>query len=339
MILYASPAGGDATLCLKTQPCTIARAVALADATRSVIKMFPGAYVASITIGGKTVSIHGGGATLTAAAGQRTIEIDVGGHLQLMGLTVVNNNASQGIGISCQPGGTTPPIVELDQVTIDTAQTAVIAYPCTMTISRSSLHTRSSGQRIVYVLPTSTVTIDRSILDGGDGIQAEGPDSVARITNSVIKNQTGPDGAFLGSNLFGTGAGAVSVSFSTVIDSQVKCVAGTPRCAGGTSTGACIDNSIVYNTAGGAPADTVQGSACVTNYSLVYPQSTALTGSNNKLGVSPALKDAANSDYHLSSASAAIDAADPAATDMIDLDGVQRPQGPRSDLGAFEFTP
>lgn len=293
-------------------------------------------YAASITIGGKNVSIHGDGATLTAVAGKRTIEIDVGAHLRLFGLTVVNNNATEGVGISCYPTSPTAPVVELDRVTVDSTQTAVMAYPCTITISRSRLHTRSSGDRIVYVLPTSTVTIDRSILDGGDGIQAEGQASVARITNSVIKNQTGADGAFLGSNLFGTGAGSLTVSFSTVIDSQVKCGSSSPRCAGGTDVGSCIDNSIIFNGASGAPVNTVQGS-CTANYSLVFPQSVALSGGNNQLGTNPVFKNVSAGDYHLSGSSTAVDAADPAATNMIDFDGVQRPQGVHSDVGAFEL--
>lgn len=128
------------------------------------------------------------------------------------------------------------------------------------------------------------------------------------------------------------------VSFSTVIDSPVVCATGTPACAGGTAEGSCIDNSIVVNTQPGAPADAVSAS-CLASYTIVSPQSSALSGTNNQLGIDPLLKDPANRDYHLQSGSPAIDAADPAATDMVDFDGNPRPQGARSDLGAFEFKP
>jgi hypothetical protein len=339
-VLYASPSGSDGAPCTKTQPCSITHAFALADATRNTVKMLAGTYTASLSVA-KNVVVHGYGATLNSAAGAPTFQVDYGGHLRLLGLSIVNINTPlpNGIAINCYPNNTpgTKPIVELDDVAIDATDQALMAYPCTATITRSRLKTRTSARQIVYALPTSSVTIDRSVLDGGDGVQAEGSASVVRITNTVIRNQTGPDGAFAGTNLFGQGAGSVFVSFSTAINSTVKCGSGTPRCAGGTGTGACIDNSIIYNGSSGAPTDTVQGSSCTASFSIIFPQSTPLAGGNNQLGVNPMFKDFPGADYHLSLASTAVDAADPAATNMVDLDGVQRPQGPRSDIGAFEY--
>jgi hypothetical protein len=114
---------------------------------------------------------------------------------------------------------------------------------------------------------------------------------------------------------------------------------GTPQCILGNDAGVCIDNSIILNTAADAPADTVTGSACIANYTLVYPQSTALTGAHDKLGVDPMLADPAGGDYHLEAGSPAIDAADPGAIATPDFDRTPRPQGARSDLGAFEYMP
>ena len=51
-ILYASPTGADAGTCTKSQPCSIAHANALADATRNTIKLGPGAYTASLSFCG-----------------------------------------------------------------------------------------------------------------------------------------------------------------------------------------------------------------------------------------------------------------------------------------------
>jgi hypothetical protein len=301
--------------------------------------MLAGTYTASLSLA-KNVVVHGSGATLNAAAGAPTFQVDYGAHLRLLGLSIVNINTPlpNGIAINCYPNNASgaKPIVELDDVTIDAADHALLAYPCTATITRSRLKSRTAARQVVYALPTSSVTIDRSVLDGGNGVQAEGSASVVRITNSVIRNQTGAEGAFTGANLFGQGAGSVFVSFSTVINSLVKCGSGTPRCAGGTGNGACVDSSIIYNASSAAPADTVQGTSCTASFSIVLPQSTALTGSNNQLGVNPMFKDFAGADYHLATGSTAIDAADPAATNMVDLDGVQRPQGAHSDIGAFE---
>jgi hypothetical protein len=79
---------------------------------------------------------------------------------------------------------------------------------------------------------------------------------------------------------------------------------------------------------------------CVANYTIVLPQSTALSGANNQLGVNPLLRSVASGDYHLTASSPAIQAADPLATDPDDFDGVSRPaQGTRRSIGAFEFIP
>jgi hypothetical protein len=300
--------------------------------------MLAGTYTASLSVA-KNIVVHGYGATLNAAAGAPAVQVDYGAHLRLLGLSIVNINSPlpNGIAINCYPNNASgsKPIVELDDVTIDSADQTLMAYPCTATITRSRLKTRTSARQIVYALPTSSVTIDRTILDGGDGVQCEGAGSVVRITNSVIKNQTGADGAFAGANLFGQGAGSVFVSFSTVINSIVKCGSAAPRCAGGIDVGSCIDNSTLFNGSAGAPSNTI-ASGCVVSYSLVFPQSTSL-GANNQLGVDPMFKDFAGADYHLATGSPAIDAADPAATNSVDFDGVARPQGPRSDIGAFEY--
>jgi hypothetical protein len=110
-------------------------------------------------------------------------------------------------------------------------------------------------------------------------------------------------------------------------------------CAGGSDAGACIDNTIFLNTGSGAPADTITGTACFANYVIAMPQSTALNGANNKIGVDPLLVNPAAGDYHLKPNSPAIDTADPTATATPDLDGTTRPQGARADIGAYEYKP
>ncbi|HUJ63291.1 MAG TPA: choice-of-anchor Q domain-containing protein [Kofleriaceae bacterium] len=306
------------------------------DQTRETVKLSAGTYAASLSVVGKTVILDGIGATLNATSSASAFSIGAGARLHVVGLSIVNLNATEAV--DCE-SSTAVPTFELDQASIDSVGVPIYGDPCSITITQAKIHGRTAGNFAFLAAGNGSVaTIDRSLFDGGDGVVA-GAQATVRVTNSVISNQTGPDGAFIGGELLGSSPGSMFVSFSTVVNSLVKCGSGVPICAAGTAPGACIDNSIVFNGGSDVPSDTVSGSACNATYVLAYPQSSALVGGNDMLGVNPALSDPGNGDYHLQASSPAVDAADPSATDPIDYDGVSRPQGPRSDLGAFEYKP
>jgi hypothetical protein len=94
-----------------------------------------------------------------------------------------------------------------------------------------------------------------------------------------------------------------------------------------------FDSNIFYNV------PTVSASfGCLYQYNLSIPN-VGISGTNNITG-DPMFKDAANGDFHLKPGSAALDAANPAdALTSHDFDGTPRPQGARSDIGAFEYVP
>jgi hypothetical protein len=338
-VLYASPTGGATASCDKGDPCSIVHAFELAATPRDTVKLATGSYIASLTITGKTVVVYGFGATVTAATAGGAFNVGDTAHLRLIGLAVIDSNPTSGeAAVLCRPNTASTARLELDQVVIDAAATPVAAIACSLTVSRSHLLARGSA---FTCFASGTAQIDRSTLEGGDGIRAEGAAALVHVVNSVFQNQTGPDGAFLGAKVpVGTGGfGSMFVSFSTVINSPVICGAGEPACAGGTVGGSCVDNSIILNGKSGAPPDTVTGSACFLNYTLVFPQATSLVGIGNQFGVDPLLVDPASGDFHLRSGSPSIDAADPTSSNTIDFDGTLRPQGARDDLGAFELKP
>jgi hypothetical protein len=99
--------------------------------------------------------------------------------------------------------------------------------------------------------------------------------------------------------------------------------------------GVCVDNSIINNPS--ASTDSVTGPNCRVSHSIISPQQGPVTGDNNMIGAVPSFKDPATKDFHLNADSPAINAADPSAVATPDFDGVMRPQGGRSDIGAFEF--
>jgi len=92
-----------------------------------------------------------------------------------------------------------------------------------------------------------------------------------------------------------------------------------------------MTSNIVVNNAG--PTQ-VSGGACVWTYSDIAPG--PVSGAGN-LSSDPLFVDPVHNNFHLQLASPARDAADPAATLAVDLDGDARPQGAGRDMGADEI--
>jgi len=345
-ILYASSTGGDGSACTHADPCSIAHAIDSVDSAHTIVRMLPGDYTTNVTITGKTLWLDGAGATLTAGSTTNAMEINNGAHVRVTGLDIVNQNTggSNGTAIRCEAIASTDvtPVLDLDGVSVDTSQFGLFLVQCTVSATRSHFHVRSTGTASVYAAGPTSVSIDRCVFDGGDGVQAI-QNSTVSVSNSLVENMTGPHGALLGYEFYiGVGnhsaPGTLFASFVTLVNAPLICSDGIPSCLGGptltSAWGACIDNSIITATAGNA----VTGTGCVLNYSLAFPQSAALTGAHNLTSGDPRFVDPA-SNFSLSAASPAIDTADPAATVMVDLVGTPRPQGVRDDLGAYEYKP
>ncbi len=335
-VIYASPTGVTTGTCEQATPCSLSHALDVVGGARTIVRMSPGSYNGNPTITGKQVTIDGTGSTLNAAGGGRAIEILDGASVHIIGLNVVSPVVENGI--ACEPASASPPFptLTLTGVSVDTGGSAVIANPCNVTIERSTLRIRSTAAQTILASAGTPMTISRSSIRGGDGIWSLGGTSVVRIENSVMLDQIGSDGALVGAGLGSSGFGSISATFTTFFNSQIKCTTGLPRCAGGQASGACVDNSIIVGTTG----DSVTGDACRVSYTIVTPQSSALTGGSNKVGVDPLLTDPQNNDFTLRVGSPAIDAADPTAVvPAVDYVGTQRPQGTRADMGAFEYKP
>ena len=95
----------------------------------------------------------------------------------------------------------------------------------------------------------------------------------------------------------------------------------------------------IFNQRAGAPTNTVTGSGCGHAYEVITPQTAAVVGPGNKIGVDPKFLNPLAGDFHLQAGSPAIDAADTAATETSDFDSTARPQGAGRDMGAFEYKP
>ena len=273
------------------------------------------------------ITVHGFGATWNAPAGAHPLALVLNRGLRVVGVSFVDRTADQGSSVTCQGDSSGRHTFVLDRVSIDAADLPVRMGLCAASIVRSSIHSHGTSRSMSISHPSS-MSIDRTLIDGGGGIAAVGGLTAAiQITNSVIANQTG--NALQSINQAEVGMGRISVRFTTIINSSVSC----PQLSGLIG----IYNSIVLNQGSGAPADTISGAGCTVSYTTVFPQRTTLSGDHDKLDVDPLLKDPANGDYHLTSASPAVDAA--GETGTPDSDGAARPQGARSDTGAFELVP
>lgn len=322
-IAYASPTGSSVATCKKADPCSIDRAFTITDASRSNVLLTPGAYDANIVIQNKAVSVYATGATVTSSTGY-TFEIDDRGSLRMTGGNVVSS-AAPGAAIQCQTlDNIDSPKLSLSGTSIDGKDRGIYMLKCTATLTMAHV----VGGSPVIAFGGSSVAIDRSSVIGGTTI-AEDAGTVVRISNSVFSGSDNSSGALLAID-----DSVAFVSFST-ISGRLICTAGTPICTGSSPVGLCVDDSIVVDLAAGAPSDTITNGLCSVSSSIVYPQTTSLGNSGNKIGVDPKLKDPANGDYHLVTGSPAIDASAPGATDAFDFDGKARDAKP--DLGAFEF--
>jgi hypothetical protein len=325
-VLYASPTGPDAGTCPKSSPCSIAQAAAVADQTRNNVKLASGAYTAHIILTNKTLVFYGVGATVAAPGTNPVFEVDDGAHLRVVGASL---SAAGGAALRCEGAASATHILELFQATVDNTSTIMLANPCTVTVAQSVLRSSTPTDFHEAIVGPSVATFDRTqfVGNGGSGLVGISNASIT-ITNSELTDIGVPSatnhGAFVGASF--------NVSFSTIIDGVVEC-------SSQGATGLTLDSSIVFNTAAGAPADTMPGlPACtsVTN-SLIFPNSQPVGLTNVK--VDPQLKNVGAGDYHLTVASPALDLGNPASTNKVDFDGTVRPQGAGPDSGAFEFKP
>ena len=90
----------------------------------------------------------------------------------------------------------------------------------------------------------------------------------------------------------------------------------------------------IFNNSSALPTT----AGCTYRYNLITP-TMSVTGTGNFTGA-PMFRAPTTGDFHLTAGSAAIDAdLDPTIPNGHDRDGVSRPQGTHSDVGAFEYVP
>jgi hypothetical protein len=327
-VLYASPTGSDVATCMPDDHCSLTRAIALIDGTKSTIRLDPAHYdlLASLLLP-KDLHLVGRGATLdrNAAGSGSVINTAPGTHISLDYVTVTGGDG--GDGVACFQG-----TVTLRDVTLQgNGGAGLSGAQCQLVVSHSQMLNNQLGG--ISTANMSDLVLVRSLVAGNAGIGVNLQMSTYDLENNVIVKNGGPAGG--GGVSIGQvpgSAGRHVFAFNTVSQNSGPFgnVSGVV-CSDSAGSLLAMTSNIVVNNAG--PAQ-VSGATCIWTYSDIAPGPVSGTGN---LSSDPLFVDPAHNNFHLQLASPAKDAADPAATLAVDLDGDARPQGARRDMGADEI--
>jgi hypothetical protein len=203
------------------------------------------------------------------------------------------------------------------------------ASNCTVQVSRSNLIGFMANQG-------ADVTIDRALVTGqwwtvipsGSGVRIH-------VTNSVFANISETVGFNTPVN---NAAVDVNLAYDTFYNDQQNPAFICPTNSVDPSAFVLTNDIFFAPGTGNGDAITSQGTpiSCSADTNVEYPQSTVI--GTGVVTLDPRLVDPANGNFHLMSVGPAIDTAKVIANDAThDFDGTTRPQGPRNDIGAFEY--
>lgn len=329
-VLYVSPTGSGQATCMPDDHCSLARALALIDGTKSTIRLDSAHYDLAGTVAlPDDLHLVGRGAVLdrNAAGSGEVLDIAAGTHITLDYVTVVGGDGAAGHGIVCIQATLT-----LREVTIQgNGGSAISSSGCQLVVSHAQL---VNNQDTGIVASTSDVTLVRSVVSGNQIAGIDLASTSYDIENNVIAKNGGPSGlggVFIVTIRSGTVARRV-FAFNTVTQNSGPFgnVSGVV-CGQDVGVPLAMTSNIVVNNAG--PAQ-VSGTACTWTYSDIAPVPVSGTGN---LSSDPLFIDPVHNNFHLQLASPVRDAADPAATLAVDIDGDARPQGAGRDMGADEI--
>lgn len=302
-IAYASPTGPATADCQQTTPCSIATAVATATAGtgRDTVRLLPGDYMTNIEVfGGTPIKIVGTGAHVIES--QTTPDPSI----------YVRNGAN-----------VTIRDLKAEELYIDGATTVLSMRRVTF-LSTTQYNVMGDGHASlddvsfadVLSVGDGTYLMDRVNVATAMTI-APGVRVSATITNSIL-------GAI---DLASANTYDVAVSLSTIygkdgLNDDNFTVQGS----------FAVTDSIIVSTHN---ANAAICSSCAITNCILQPQPTAIPG--NRVA-DPKFVNALAGDFHLQAVSPAIDGATNTTVDH-DYDGLHRPQGSASDIGAFERAP
>lgn len=298
--------------------------------------------------GASSLTIGGGGAS-------RVFELALGNTATISGLTVTNGAADNGAGILVNSSAVlnlSNSVVSNNHSVTGIAQGGGITVFGTLNLSDSTISSNSAtngggGLRVRF---GATANVARCAITGnqltafgaaGAGIETQGTLS---ITNSTVSENSSPQG---------NGAGvSVEDSQTTMLNNTIAFNTSSAGAGAnlevlggaGSAPAATIRNTIISNPVAGLNCRVVGSGTLTSNgYNLESTNTCGLgatgdiTNSDPLLGPLALNTPGATMTHAILSGSPAIDTADPVTFPPTDQRGIARPQGPRADIGSYEF--
>ena len=324
-IIYASPVGAATAGCTHQQPCSVARAIAVAtaDPSSSLVRLLPGTYLTPVVFSSGVVEVVGTGASIMFA--NNAVEARESAVVEIRGFDIYGYVASTGT-------SSLFPSLTVRDSTIRFGWSAMVAHGI-LRMLRSSVGPVLTA---IAVFDDGTFEADQTHFEGsgsGGVVSTNGRRMRVRITNSIFERVS----LGMSSTDDAPSRNEYYVSFNTFLfDDQAQ----IQNCSSpsGYPPIALFENNIFFASSPQVQS-VIAGFGCTLAGNITHPQEPDFGGTN--IDQDPKFVDLPSKDYRLQPGSPAVDAAVPSSGPGLDHDfaGTPRPQGPRHDIGAFELRP
>jgi hypothetical protein len=313
--IYVATTGSDNATCAEASPCaSISAGLSVVTPTRKMVRVANGTYPGGFTLRDDAIvsgpDVDAAGVQVMAVSGSGNLQTDPQVVSVIEGITITSPN---------NDGIVNRGTMTVSHVVITGAQRAGLDNRSGTLVVRDSKIASNMG---LGINSSGAIDVQRTQVTNNafGGITNT---AASTIINNVIANNGGVQAQIGGVKLSGS---PVVFRFNTIANND-----GPPASGSGAQcdVAATLLDSIFFSNAG--LFSTELGGMCTSRYSLFDSNPPSGTGNvgGNPMFVTP-------TDYHLQPGSPAIDKADPASTEVLDIDTAARPTGMARDIGADE---